>query len=180
MCIRDRLAGWPTPVDPLPNPYYCTGDATYVAQLPSFTYRLELVDKPPLGEVQSCFLSLGTNVYGVVNEGALMYGPAIYSTFSVTFNAGDQCSFDWKAVPVEDAYNVYAYMVEKDTGNYITLLREAGQNKTDGTTWTTTTVNVPTSGNYYFVFVSGSWDSTLGTVISGSMLIDNIRRIPIL
>ena len=177
------LAGFPTPVDPLPNPFGSPGDATSVDQLPNFRYTLDTVDKPPLGEVQSMHLYMGDIQFGVVNEGASMFGPAIYSNFFVNFDAGDSCSFDWKALPGPggtssgDAYSIYAYMIEQTTGNYITLLRAAGANSTAGTTWSTRTVNIDTAGAYKFVFVAGSWDSTYGTVIGGQMLIDNIRRI---
>jgi hypothetical protein len=178
MSAQSILAGWPTPVDPLPQPYGSPGDAAAVTQMPSFTYTLETVDKPPLGEVQSMRLTMGSNPTGIVTpNGSLLYGPAIYSNFYVTFNAGDSCAFDWKAIPGSDAYNIYAYMVEQTTGNYVTLLRSAGVNRFAGTSWTTTTVAIPTSGAYKFVFVAGSWDSTYGTVIGGEMLIDNIRRI---
>jgi hypothetical protein len=170
------LAGFPTPTDPNPT-QYGTGDATSVSIMPSFRYTLDTVDKPPLGEVQSMHLYMGDPQYGIVNSSAALYGPAIYTNFSVTFNAGDSVSFDWKALPDSDAYTIFAYMVEKDTGAYINLLRSWGANNTSGTTWTTTTVAVPTTGAYKFVFVAGSWDSTGGTVIGGQMLIDNVRRI---
>lgn len=170
------LAGYPTPTDPDPNKYG-SGDATLVTQLPSFRYTLDTVDKPPFGEVQSMHLYMGDPTIGVVNASAAMYGPAIYSNFFVNFNAGDSCSFDWKALPGADAYSIFAYMVEKDTGNYINLLRSWGATPTAGTTWSTATTPVPTTGSYKFVFVAGSWDATGGTVIGGQMLIDNIRRI---
>ena len=171
------LAGFPTPTDPNPT-QYGTGEAGFsVSQLPTFRYVLDTVDKPPLGEVQSMRLIMGDPQFGVVRSGAALYGPAIFSNFFVNFNAGDSCSFDWRAEPGADAYTVFAYMVEKDTGNYINLLRSWGADSTSGTTWTTQTVAVPTTGAYKFVFVAGSWDSTFGTVIGGEMLIDNIRRI---
>jgi hypothetical protein len=170
------LAGFPTPVNPLPNPFGSPGDAVTVGRLPNFRYTLDTVDKPPLGEVQSMHLYMGDQVTGQVNPGASMYGPAIYSNFFVSFTAGDTVSFDWKALPGTDAYNLFAYMVEKDTGAYINLLRSAGANSTSGTTWSTQTNTVPTSGAYKFVFVAGSWDSTYGTIIGGQMLIDNIRK----
>jgi hypothetical protein len=167
------LAGFPTPANPLPNPFGSPGDATSASSL-SFSYTLDTVDKPPLGEVQSMRLTLNN---GIVNAGASVFGPAIYSNFFVNFNSGDSCSFDWKALAGNDAYNIMAYIVEKDTGAYITLLRSAGANQTAGTTWSTNTVVIPTTGAYKFVFVAGSWDATFGTVIGGQMLIDNIRRI---
>jgi hypothetical protein len=170
------LAGFPTPVNPLPNPYGSPGDAVTVARLPNFRYTLDTVDRPPQGEVQSMHLYMGDQVTGQVNAGASMYGPAIYSNFFVSFTSGDTVSFDWKALPGSDAYNLFAYMVEKDTGAYVNLLRSAGVNSSSGTTWSTQTNTVPTTGAYKFVFVAGSWDSTYGTIIGGQMLIDNIRK----
>lgn len=178
MSGQSQLAGFPTPVDPLPNPYGSPGDAISVSQSPSFTYFLDPVDKPPLGQVQSMHLLMGQPTFGIIGPpGGLLYGPAIYSNFFINFNAGDSCAFDWKAKPGSDAYNIYAYLVEQGTGNTTTLLRSAGANQFAGTTWQTTSVVVPATGAYKFVFVAGSWDSTYGTVIGGEMLIDNIRRI---
>jgi hypothetical protein len=170
------LAGFPTPVNPLPNPYGSPGDATSVTTLPNFRYTLDTVDKPPDGETQSMHLYMGDQQLGVVNAGASMYGPALYSSFFINFTSGDTITFSWKALPGGDAYNLFAYMVEKDTGAYLNLLRSAGINSTSGTTWSTVTNTVPTTGAYKFVFVAGSWDSTYGTVIGGQMLVDNIRK----
>lgn len=173
-----NLAGWPTPADPMPNPYGSTGDATTILTMPSFNYSLNTVDKPPLGEVQSMQLTIGSPTIGIIDPpGALVYGPALYSNFYIEFNAGDSVGFDWRAEAGQDAYNIYAYMVEKDTGNYVTLLRSSGLDGLSGTTWQSTIVPVAATGAYKFVFVSGSWDSTFGMWIGGKMLIDNIRRI---
>jgi plastocyanin len=170
------LAGFPTPTDPDPQGAGA-GDAIVVNTMPTFRYLLNTVDKPPLGQVQSMHLIMGDPQEGQVNAFGALYGPAIYSNFYVNFNAGDQVAFDWRARPLSDAYTVFAYMIEKDTGNVINLLRSWGQSSSSGTSWTTTTVNVTTTGAYKFVFVAGSWDRTGGTIIGGEMLIDNIRRI---
>jgi hypothetical protein len=171
-----NLAGFPTPTDPTPTFLTCPGDATVVSQLPTFDYLLETTYKTPLGQIQSLKLIMGDPTPGIVNASALMYGPAIYSNFYISFNAGDTVSFDWKAVPGTDAYNIFAYMVERDTGNYITLLRSYGATNTSGTTWSTQTVTVSTPGAYKFVFVSGGWDYTGGQYIGSSMWIDNVKR----
>lgn len=171
------LAGFPTPPDPTPTFLTCPGDAVTVSQTPTFAYMLDTTDKPPFGEVQSMKLVMGSPTYGIISPpSSLLYGPAIYSNFYVNFNAGDTVSFDWKAAPGTDAYNIFAYMVEQGTGNYVNLLRSYGSNNISGTTWSTRTVTVPTAGAYKFVFVSGGWDYTAGTWIGASMWIDNIRR----
>lgn len=172
-----NLAGFPTPADPLPNPFGSPGDAAAVIQNPTFRYTLDTVDKPPLGQVQSMHLYMGDPTFGVVSPaGSTIFGPACYSNFFINFVSGDTVSFDWKAIPGSDAYSLYAYMVEKDTGAYVTLLRQAGPNSSAGTTWSTQTNTVSITGAYKFVFVAGSWDSTYGQVVGGQMLIDNIRR----
>lgn len=172
-----NLAGFPTPPDPLPNPFGSPGDAVTVIQQPTFRYLLNTSDKPPLGQVQSMNLIMGNPTIGVVSpNGSTIFGPACYSNFFINFNSGDTVTFDWKALPGADAYTLYAYMVEKDTGAYLTLLRQAGSSDTSGTTWSSVVNTVPVSGAYKFVFVAGSWDYTYGSVVGGQMLIDNIRR----
>lgn len=173
------LAGWPTPSDPDPFPNGSPGDVTAIDTMPGFSYTLDTVDKPPLGEVQSMRLTLGGSPDGVVSAGAIMFGPAIYSNNSVTFKVGDTMAFDWRAVPGSDAYNIEVYMVEQSTGAIIQLLRGTGVDASTGTPWATFSrvIGAGEAGNYKFVFISGSFDSTFGTVIGGSLLIDNIRRI---
>lgn len=168
---QSTLAGWPTPPDPTPNPFNCTGDATFVS---GNSYSTVLSNDVPPGGVQSVQLIQGNMI---VNSFALLYGPAIFSNFYVNFNAGDFCEFNYKALPGGDAYNIFAYMVEQTTGAYINLLRAASPNPNTGTGWLKQTNLVPISGAYAFVFVAGSWDATGGTVLGASMLIDNIKRV---
>lgn len=173
------LAGFPTPALPSPNLYGSPGPATSITLYPINSYVLDTVDKPPLGEVQSMRLNQGSGRVGIVYPaGASLWGPAIYTNYYVTFNAGETCAFDWRAISGQDAYSIYAYLVEKDTGNVISLLRTASPDASFDSVWTTNATVVPTTGNYKFVFVCGSWDSTYGNYTAGSLLIDNLRRIP--
>ena len=57
------------------------------------------------------------------------------------------------------------------TGNTIELLNETGVGNSD-----TGIINVNrvTSGNYKFVFVSGTFDETFGTVAGASLYVDNV------
>lgn len=164
-----QLAGYPTPINPLPNPYGSPGD---VGGSASFSYQLS-PDVPPGGGKNSVALSISG---GVNQAGGSLYGPALFSDDFVNFNAGEICQFQYRAVSTGDAYNIMAYLIEKNTGNTITLLRVAapfGQ----ATTWLTSNSVVPISGSYRFVFVNGNWDSTLGLAIGGYMLIDNITKL---
>ena len=169
------LAGWPTPNDPGPVPG--AGHVQAVIQQPGYMYKLDTSDKTE--ETQSMHLYTGNiYLYGIVSPpGSAIYGPAVYSDFAVKFNAGDSIAFDWKAIPGSDAYSCYAYMVEQNTGAYINLVRSSGSSPMEGTPWNTEVITINTAGNYKFVFISGSWDATYGQVISGEMLVDNIRRL---
>jgi subtilisin family serine protease len=173
------IAGYPTPTDPTPNPGSGPGDVLNVTQLPSFSYRLEATDKPPSGESQCMRLTMGQPTIGVVPPGAIMYGPAVYSDFSVPFGVGDTVKFWWKALAGGDAYNVYSYLVNQSTGAYIQLLDVTGPNVNQGTAWAEVSkvIGAGEQGNYSFVFIAGSWDSTFGTVIGGELLLDNIQII---
>ena len=173
------VAGHLTPTDPTPTPGGGPGDVLNVTQLPSFSYRLESVDKPPSGETKCIRLTMGTPTFGVVPAGGIMYGPAVYSDFSVPFAAGDTVKFWWKALAGGDAYNIYSYLVNQQTGSTIQLLDATGPNVNQGTNWAevSTVIQTGQQGNYSFVFVAGSWDSTFGTVIGGELLLDNIQII---
>jgi hypothetical protein len=173
------VAGNPTPTDPTPTPGGGPGDVLNVTQLPSFSYKLETVDKPPSGETQCIRLTMGTPTFGVVPAGAIMYGPAVYSDFSVPFAAGDTVKFWWKALAGGDAYNIYSYLVNQQTGSTIQLLDVTGPNVNQGTEWAEVSkiIQAGDQGNYSFVFIAGSWDSTFGTVIGGELLLDNIQII---
>lgn len=176
---KSVIAGFPTPTDPTPTPGGGPGDVDNPPAIPSFTYKLETVDKPPSGQTQCLRLSMGTTTYGVVPAGGIMYGPAIYSDFSVPFAVGDTVKFWWKALAGADAYNIYSYLVNQDTGATIQLLDVTGPNVNQGTNWAEVSKVIQTGqqGNYAFVFIAGSWDSTFGTVIGGELLVDNIQII---
>ncbi|MDX5358415.1 MAG: VCBS domain-containing protein, partial [Rhodobacterales bacterium] len=113
---------------------------------------------------ESSLLSLG---YGVI------HGPAVYSDpFAAT--AGMVLKFDWAANQIADWYHVVGYLVDTDSPpnnpRVVTALDSYGASGSG-----TATVAVPDDGNWMFVFVSGTFDATGGTVLGASMYIDNIR-----
>jgi subtilisin family serine protease len=167
------IAGWPTPTDPQPTPQGSPGD-TSVTFTGGYSITLETADKPPNGETQCLRMTMtGGNVqYG----GNIVYGPAVHSNFSVQMNEGDILRFNWKALPGGDAYNIFAYLVEVTTGATIPLIRLTGSDDTTGTGWNLITKSIRTGqdGDYVFVFVAGSFDSTFGLYIGGELLLDNI------
>lgn len=104
-----------------------------------------------------------TTSYGVV------HGPAAYSDVFAA-EKGMVLQFDWQANNINDDYHVVAYLMNADTGVAQLVFADYGT-RGSGTEF----VSVPTDGNYSFVFVSGTFDRTGGTLAGASMYIDNIR-----
>jgi len=166
------LAGWPTPIDSTTAP----NGGTEAENLSSGTYTTVVSSNNSTGSGSSVELSSVLN--GVINtpsgKGGVVHGPALVSNSSVILKAGDTVSFDWQAQGGSDAYDVYAYLVDINTGTKVQLLNRTGASATDFTSWATQSTVVPNAGNYKFVFVSGSWDSNGAQAAGAKLYIDNI------
>ena len=161
------IAGWPTPIDstkPAPSP----GDGVSTSGA-SFNTG---VGTTPDGSGQSAQMSSN----GTVSAGfGIMRGPAIVSNNPIALKAKDELSFDWKASGGADAYDVYAYLLNTDTGETIPLIDQTGAQAGESTPWTTVKAKVPSDGNYKFVFVSGSFDASGGRATGAQLYVDNIK-----
>lgn len=104
-----------------------------------------------------------------------MFGPEAIST---TFKAaqGDTLVFDWKAAGGQDDYEVYGFLVNADDADDVTLLMYGrGKNTIGNNGWITANGQIPADGNYYFRFVSGTYDKTGGFAVGAKLYIDNVR-----
>ena len=137
----------------------------------SMTYSSQL----STGEHSDGAQSLRLYNSGQTNAGYdVVHGPYAYSdTFAAV--AGDTFYFDWRAAAGSDAYDAFGYLMNADTGAYQIVLNETGANASGNTPWATNSVTIPTSGNWFFVFVGGTYDFTGGTAVGGSLYIDNFR-----
>nr|WP_175563594.1 DUF4347 domain-containing protein [Pseudoxanthobacter soli] len=137
----------------------------------SMTYSSQL----STGEHSDGAQSLRLYNSGQTNAGYdVVHGPYAYSdTFAAV--AGDTFYFDWRAAAGSDAYDAFGYLMNADTGAYQVVLNETGANASGNTPWATNSVTIPTSGNWFFVFVGGTYDFTGGTAVGGSLYIDNFR-----
>ncbi|MBU3543288.1 autotransporter-associated beta strand repeat-containing protein, partial [Polynucleobacter sp. MWH-Loch1C5] len=109
--------------------------------------------------------------YGIVR------GPFIISNGTVTLGAGDSVSFKWKAQGGSDAYDVFGYLLNTSNGSVIMLLNATGASASATTSWATVTTSVPSgtsTADYKFVFISGSWDASGGTVLGAQLFIDSV------
>ena len=106
---------------------------------------------------------------------AVVHGPAAYSN---AFDAagGDTLYFDWKAANGGDAFHVYGYLLNTATGVQTPVLDEMQiRDSQPPTPWAQAAAVVPTTGTYRFVFVSGTFDASCGTVAGASLYLDNFQ-----
>jgi len=106
--------------------------------------------------------------------GDVVHGPFIVSDDQIFISEGDTVSFDWQAKGGRDAYDVFAYLVNVDTGETQVLLDQTGSSTGDRTPVINQEILVESSGNYKFVFVSGTFDYSFGRAAGASIYIDNI------
>ena len=165
------IAGFPTPVD-LTKPSSSPGDNVSVTNA---SFRASQGVQGSLGGKNSAELFSAGEVdkrFGV------LHGPTIVSNDAVSLKAGSDISFDWRASGGVDAYDVYAYLLNVDTGETTKLLDETGLSAAGNTEWATAKTSIPKTGNFKFVFVSGSFDATGGKVTGAQLYVDNIQTSP--
>jgi hypothetical protein len=111
------------------------------------------------------------NVYGI------MRGPVMVSEFSFELQLGDVISFNWRAAkdPAGDQYAVYIYLVKTATCEEITLLDVYGTNSGGWQTVSRTIVSGDPIGNFKFVVVHGSYDSTGGMKVGAYLYLHDIK-----
>lgn len=193
------ILGYPTPPEPDPNPVGTLGTGSEsTAELTTSTFALALIpDAPPGGGDQSIQLDL----YGILNSytedassmlydtystpaGKIVYGPALYSTLRVNAEVGDTIEFWWRAVAstntgYNDAYKFVSYLLDSETGRQVPLISRYSASYGVDTNWQyfSKVIEPGEEGNYHFVFINGSWDSTFGYVIGASFLVDLVNII---
>ena len=162
------IAGFPTPVD-LTKPSTSPGDNVSVT---SASFRVAQGSQGSSGGKNSAELfSTGQ----VDKPFGVLHGPTIVSNDPVSLKEGEDISFDWRASGGADAYDVYAYLLNVDTGETTKLLDKTGLSAAENTAWATVKTTIPKTGNFKFVFVSGSFDATGGLATGGQLYVDNIQ-----
>ena len=160
-----NIAGFPTPSDPTPTPSNSSGKTSrgdgYTPISASYDSTIEN------GSLR--LLSSMTTAIG----GDVVHGPYIVSDDPIYLSAEASVSFDWQAKGGSDAFDIFAYLLNVDTGDTQILINQTG-NSTASTQVVNEEVSVEKSGNYKFVFVSGTFDYSFGRAAGASLYIDNI------
>ena len=109
-----------------------------------------------------------------VNGYDIVHGPYVISQSEKQISAGDVVEFDWKSAGTNDAASIYGYLLNVANGNSIELINDTQPTKTT-TNWATNSTTVNTTGNYKFVFISGTYDASGGKALGADMYIDNVK-----
>lgn len=157
------IAGYPTPVDNRSE----SGSYTDVTN--SYTAELSNTSVAP-GSTKSMMLK---STALVVDRFGVSHGPYIVSD-DLYIPGGESVSFKWRATGDTDTFDVYAYLVNTDTGATTELLNRTGTSLADATSWVSASMQIPTEGNYKFVFVSGSYDFSGGRATGATMFLDDV------
>lgn len=162
--VPRTIGGFATPTDSTPNPanggQVSAGDDYAPISAGSMSY--EFSD----GAMRLVSSGMTSNAGGDV-----IHGPYIISDNSVSLSVGDAVTFNWRAANGADAFDVYAYLLNTADGSTIELLNETADGSTE---WAPANVTVTASGDYKFVFVSGTFDYTFGQALGASLYIDDI------
>jgi len=109
-------------------------------------------------------------------------GPYVVSQDAVELEVGDSVSFDWYGMSGGDAYDVYGYLLNEDTGATINLLNQTSSTSQTSTEqeglgvagWISASNTVNVAGNYKFVFIAGTFDRTGGRYSGNGLRLRNI------
>ncbi len=147
--ITTTIGGATTPNDPTPTPQNTDSPAQvsrgddYLASGGTFSYSIS----------GSSLILTSDNL--TLNGGDVAHGPYLISDNAVDLNAGDKVSFKWKGDVTDNAFDVYAYLLNSSTGAKVELLDEYGNSDTSFASVDNT---IASDGSYYFVMVAGTFD----------------------
>lgn len=166
---QDTIAGLPTPIDAT-KPASSTGDNNVPNDPGVFRAALDTETRSNAG------LSVELSSENIRTQRGfdIVRGPAIYSNGAVVLAAGDQVSFDWRALGGGDAYDVYGYIVDVNTNHIEVILDETGADDTATSPWVTESIAVSQAGEYRFVFVAGTYDFTGGRLAGAQLYVDDV------
>ena len=167
------ILGCPIPADPTPFPKGFL-DIPSPGQTFTFTgsFNTQIVSGGPSGNYAELSIPSGT----VNPGGSTIYGPALVSQNPVIAAVGDRISFNWTAQGGGDAYNVLAYIINTDNCKSFIMLDDTGDSGSATRPWTKVSkvINPGEAGNYFFVFLCGTFDFSFGKAVGAKLGVDSI------
>lgn len=149
------------------------------------TYATEVVDGSLLGTFEGDadvidltrdgkVLALSSDTDGPSGwAGYVGHGPAVVSdVFDSSF--GRELRLWWAASGAEDDFHVFGYLLNVDTCEQTEVLDATGL----ASGWSEAIAQVPETGTYRFVFVSGTFDQSFGNLAGGRLWIDAVVEGP--
>ena len=150
---QETIGGHPTPNDPTPNPDKNTsGDGFATTTTPTYAWSAG-ADGLKLKSNGFNFVSATPKNYSV------LHGPYVISDNAVNLAVGDSVQFDWLATGAGDDYDVFGYLLDKNTGQTINLLDSYGSS---GNGTVNKSIAAGQAGDYNFVFISCTYDESGG------------------
>jgi len=182
------IGGYNVPVDPTPNPHEnVTGvngsgrSATGLDDEAAITGTGgRATDLGTANTTGFAFDATGgiklfsANIWTENDPYSVVHGPYLISNEAKQIVAGDIVKFDWKSAGTDDAASIYAYLLDVDTGDTVELIDYTQSAAGQTTPWATKSTNISRSGNYKFVFISGSYDASGGTKLGAALYVNNI------
>jgi trimeric autotransporter adhesin len=113
----------------------------------------------------------------------VVHGPAAVSD-AFTATAGEVLSFDWFPLFVQDDFALTAYLQKIDCSGIVNVISASGTTTSNmipaavGTGWQNATVTIPTTGQYRFVFVNGSFDRSGGGALGSTLFVTGVYQGP--
>jgi autotransporter-associated beta strand protein len=178
----DSIGGYVTPTD-LTYPISVQSGCNKVAGTgcdgvgTGFVMTTKLVSDVASGADGSRSVEMYSN--GTSPSFGIVRGPYIVSAGTVSLAGDDKVSFKWKAQGGSDAFDVYGYLLDVNSGRTIELLNATGGTNGFGATapWTASAKILATGtpmAEYKFVFVSGTWDQSGGRALGAKLFIDSV------
>lgn len=126
-----------------------TGDAT--APFEDATFSIQRVTDTSSGSGFSVELQSGPIKVPSVG---IVHGPVFESSESYVLEAGDSLSFDWRGLAGTADYDVFAYIIDEETGHTQELLNATGSGGASSG-WASVSQTIEQDGQYKVVFVGG-------------------------
>lgn len=157
-----NIAGFPMPAD---SSYPKNSDGTIQTTDTSGIMTYDVI----FGNGKVTLTSDGgsTNGYDVIR------GPYLESEKAINISKDATITVKWDAEGGLDAYDVFGYLINIDNGDSQTIMNETSKS-TSGTTTQESKVTINKSGQYKFVFVSGTYDLTGGQALGATLNINEI------